>query len=224
MKYANTQSYAGDMFLESALIDIHSPTRIVELGACFGGWAVYINQTLPLSSAHFTMIESFFGREWDRSKSDDEKKNLLDKILKKKMTAPYEILTGNPVDLITPGYDVFRYDAYSDYATFEKYINNASDNSLIIIHDFNFNCEVGPVFYTMKYALEHELYPIWFGKLSTVWTKNKNYKTHITEKFLDTYGVEQLRDSWLMMGQRPEYHWDAVDQNFLDYQYVLTSQ
>ena len=118
---------------------------------------------------------------------------------------------------------MFRYDGYTDYKTFKSYIDQVSGDSLIIIHDFNFNHEVGPIFYSLKYSLEHELYPVWFGQLSSVWTKSKEYKDYLLTEILKTYGPDNLRNDWTRTKLRIEhdYNYDVSDKNFLDFQNVL---
>ena len=132
-------------------------------------------------------------------------------------------LTADDVDLVKNNYDVFRYDGFSNYNTFKNYIDRATKDSLIIIHDFNFNQEVGPIFYSLKYSLENELYPVWFGQLSSVWTKSKDHKAFLLDNILKTYKQKNLEKSWTRTKFRTEYDWDVLDKNFLDFQNVLIS-
>jgi hypothetical protein len=221
-RFSDSQSSAVDIFFESVFLDIHRPKHIVELGACFGGWAVYMDKCLENKPSFLTLIEHFQGSEWNQKLSTKKNKALLEKILSKKgLSIPYEILTTNDVNLVKNNYDVFRYDGYSSYNTFKNYIDRANDDSLIIIHDFNFNHEVGPIFYSLKYSLENELYPVWFGQLSSVWTKNKDHKAFLLDNILKTYGLDNLKNSWTKTKLRLEYEWDVSDKNFLDFQNVL---
>jgi hypothetical protein len=143
-QFSGSQSDAVDIFFESVFLDIHRPKHVVELGACFGGWAIYIDKCLEHKPSFLTLIENFQGSEWDRKLSTEKNKVLLEKILSKKvLSIPYEILTTDSIELITNEYDVYRYDGYTDYKTYKSYIDQASGDSLIIIHDFNFNLEVG---------------------------------------------------------------------------------
>ena len=224
-RFSNLQSSSVDIFFESVFLDIHRPKHIVELGACFGGWAVYIDKCLEHKPSFLTLIEHFQGGEWDRKLSTEKNKALLERILSKKgLSIPYEILTSDDVDLVKNNYDVFRYDGYSSYNTFKNYIDHANDDSLIIIHDFNFNHEVGPIFYSLRYSLENELYPVWFGRLSSVWTKSKDHKAFLLDNILKTYGPDNLKNSWTETRFRTEYNWDVSDKNFLDFQNVLISK
>lgn len=223
-KFSDSQSAAVDIFFESVFLDIHCPKHIVELGACFGGWAVYMDKCLEHKPSFFTLIEHFRGGEWDRKLPVETNIDLLEGILLEKgLSTPYEILTSDNVDLVKNDYDVFRYDGFSNYSIFKNYIDCANKDSLIIIHDFNFNQEVGPVFYTFKYLLENELYPVWFGQLSSVWTKSKERKDFLLDEILKVYGHENLANDWTQTKFRTEYVWDVLDKNFLDFQNVLIS-
>ena len=223
-QFSNSQSAAIDIFFEGAFLDIHQPKHIVELGTCFGGWAIFMDKYLKNKPSLLTLIDHFQGGEWNLDLSTDENKALLDGILaEKELSIPYNINTTSNIDLITNEYDVFRYDGYTNYETFKSYIDRVSGDSLIIIHDFNFNHEVGPIFYSLKYSLEHELYPVWFGQLSSVWTKNKDYKVYLLDEMLKTYGQSNLKNEWTRTILRIEhdYEWDMLDKNFLDFQNVL---
>lgn len=221
-QFSNSQSAAVDIFLEAAFLDIHRPKHIVELGTCFGGWAIFMDRYLKNKPSLLTLIDHFQGGEWNLELSTDENKALLNSILaKKELSIPYNINTTSNIDLITEDYDVFRYDCYSDYKTFKSYIDRASDDSLVIIHDFNFNHEVGLIFYALKYSLEHNLYPVWFGQLSSVWTKNKDRKAFLLDKILKVYGHDNLMNDWTRTMLRLEYNWEVSDENFLDFQDVL---
>lgn len=223
--FSESQSLTVDIFFEGAFLDIHNSKHIVEMGTCFGGWAIYMDQYLKNKPSFFTLIENFQGCEWNVDLPIEENKILLDDILsKKRLSIPYEILTTNNVDLIKEDYDVFRYDGFSNYSTFKNYIDRANNDSLIIIHDFNFNHEVGPIFYSLKYSLEHGLYPVWFGQMSSVWTKSKDHKNRLLDKILKKYGLDNLKNNWTNTRFRTEYDWDVSEQNFLDFQNVLISE
>jgi hypothetical protein len=224
-QFSKSQSTTVDIFFEGAFLDVHRPKHIVEMGACFGGWEIYIDKYLKHKPLLLTLIENFQGSEWNVDLPIEENKALLKSILiKKGLSIPYEILTTNNVDLIKEDYDVFRYDGFSNYNTFKNYIDRAKKDSLIIIHDFNFNHEVGPIFYSLKYSLEHELYPVWFGQVSSVWTNSKDHKTYLLDKILKKYGLNNITNDWTKTKFRTEYDWDASDQNFLDFQNVLISE
>lgn len=225
MKFSNTQGSVSDLFFECAFIDIHKPKHIVEMGACFGGWAIYLNKCLENSPAFFTLIETFEGSEWNRKNTTEENKKILRDILhEKKMSIPYEIITDNSLESIKTNYDVFRYDGYSDYSVFKQYIDHADNTSLIFIHDYSFNLEIAPIFYSIKYSSESELYPIWFGKMSSLWTKDKNYKNHMLNEILKIYDLNSLKNTWTKTSFRPNYDWKFTENNFLDFNNTLVTR
>ena len=232
MNFANAQAVTRDLFLEGAFVDIHKPKHIVEMGSCFGGMAIYFDQYLKSpytyskqKPAFFTLIENFSGSEWSKDLTEAQNIKILQDILtEKNMSIPYKIVTNNSLDSIDKGYDVFRYDGYSDYNVFKNYLDNADENSLIIIHDFGFNLEVTPIFFAMKYTIESNLYPILFGKMTSIWTKSKDYKSNITNKFLKLYGADNLKTSWLEVKYRPHYDWKFTENNVLDFNNALVSR
>jgi hypothetical protein len=67
------------------------------------------------------------------------------------------------------------------------------------------------------------LYPVWFGRVSSVWTKNKDRKAFLLDEILKVYGHDNLKNNWTRTRFRTEYDWDVSDKNFLDFQNVLKS-
>ena len=63
MIFSNAQASVQDLFFEGVFIDIHKPTHIVEMGACYGGWAIYLNEHLENKPSFFTLIDTFEGSE-----------------------------------------------------------------------------------------------------------------------------------------------------------------
>jgi len=209
-----------DLAVESMFIDIHKPSHIVEMGTLHAQWPIFLEQILTYKPNKYTLIDTFMGSEWNHNLSLEENKKVLNKIIENSnIKFNYELLTNNDTSIINPNYDVFRYDGYSNYKVFEDYINGADENSLIFIHDYGFNYEPGTILYSLKYAKENNFYPIWFGNMSCLWTKNKEYKQHLLKTFESIYNIAKLEKSWLKTVYRPAWSWEGSDMhydNFID--------
>jgi hypothetical protein len=214
-----------DLAVESIFIDIHKPTHVVEMGTLHAQWPIFLEQVLTYKPNKYTLIDTFLGGEWDRDLSVEENKEILNNIIKdSKVIFNYELLTENDTSVINPNYDVFRYDGYSNYKVFEDYINRADEKSLIFIHDYAVNEELGTIFYSLKYANENNFYPVWFGNMSCLWTKNKEYKQHLLKTFESMYNIVELENSWLKTGYRPPWSWEGSDMQYNTFEDALVTK
>lgn len=214
-----------DLAIESIFLDIHKPTHIVEMGTLHAQWPIFLEKVLTHKPDKYTLIDNFIGCEWNQNFSLDENKEVLVKIIEESdVIFNYELLSKNDTSVINPNYDVFRYDGYSNYKVFEDYINKANEKSLIFIHDYAFNEEPGTIFYSLKYASNHDFYPVWFGNMSCLWTKNKEYKQHLLKTFKSMYNIAELEQSWLKTGYRPPWDWEGSDVDYAPFSDALVTK
>ena len=199
IEFNKTQQHPTDMRVELEFLRCHNPTHVVELGTCHAGWPLTVNKVLKFDEKTlFTLIETFAGNEynWIKHRSDDYKTRFMQATIKKKsQTLNYNLKFDNIVETIDKDYDVFRYDGYSDYKTFKNFIDKATDNALIIVHDQNFVNEFQLSLYSIKYMIDHSLYPLYFGTFTGIFCKNKDYKETIFKKlnFSDLFDENRIR-------------------------------
>lgn len=186
MHHYKTQQHPTDMRAELEFIRCHNPKHIVELGTCHAGWPLTINHILQFNEKTlFTLIETFAGNEFTflKNKTHDVQLEYMNRLISKKSsTLNYNLKFDNEVETIKDEYDVFRYDGYSKYDIFKQFVDKATDNALIIVHDQNFINEFFISLYSIKYMTEHNLYPMFFGHYTGIFCKSKEYKEFIFSK------------------------------------------
>lgn len=180
----NTQQHPTDLAVEAAFIKALSPNHIVELGTCQGGWPLAINHLTKIKTT-YSLIENFEGGEYAhiRDYSWDAKKKYLAKLIRRHYRfLDFELYVEDDVNLIKREFDVFRYDGFSDYNTFVSFIKKAKNDAVIIIHDINLKNEFLLSCYIIKYMIENNLYPMYLGNYTGIFTKSTERKKDLMKK------------------------------------------
>jgi len=162
-----------DLILEEAILEIHAPKNILEMGLGGGGWSVFANAR---TRAKIIGIENFdyakykigygYGHDWI-----DNINELQNKLQTNDITIKTDV-TQIPRDII---FDLVRLDCLDQEKDIEEFWNyilpQTSDAALFFVDDVIPCIAVFRLVVMMKLCERKILKPVWMGNKEGVWCK-----------------------------------------------------